>query len=196
MDTSLIELLSDFDWYVWIGLPLLIFLARVFDVTLGTLRIIFTSRGMRNIAPVLGFIETFIWIVAVSSIVKHAQNVVAYVGYAGGFATGTFVGMLLENKLAVGTVTFRAIIRRETKDLIKTLVEAGFGVTTVDGHGSSGKVKIVYTTVKRQDLPVVLEIFHQMVPGAFLSVEEVRSTEQGVFPTSKNHFFRPLGHKK
>ena len=196
MDTSVIELLAGFDWYVWVGLPLLIFLARVIDVTLGTLRIIFTSRGMRNIAPVLGFIETFIWIVAVSSIVKSAQNVVVYIGYAGGFAMGTFVGMLLENKLAVGTVTFRAIIRRDTKELIDTLVEAGFGITIVDGRGSSGKVKIIYTTVKRQDLPVVIDIFHRMVPGAFLAVEEVRSTEQGIFPVSKNHLFRPLGHKK
>ena len=196
MDTSIIDLLSDIDWYVWVGLPLLIFLARVFDVTLGTLRIIFTSRGLRNLAPVLGFIETFVWIIAVSSLVKHAQNVAAYVGYAGGFATGTFVGMLIENKLAVGTVTFRAIIRRDVKELLKTLVGAGFGVTVVDGEGSSGKVKIIYTTVKRQDLPVVVDIFHRLVPGAFLSVEEVRSTEQGVFPAPKNQFFRPLGHKK
>ena len=196
MDTSLIESLSGFDWYVWVGLPLLIFLARVFDVTLGTLRIIFTSRGLRNLAPVLGFIETFVWIIAVSSLVKHAQNVAAYIGYAGGFAMGTFVGMFLENKLAMGTVTFRAIIRRDTKELTKALVEAGFGITLVDGEGSSGKVKIIYTTVKRQDLPVVVDIFHRMVPGAFLSVEEVRSTEQGVFPASKNHLFRPLGHKK
>ncbi len=73
-------------------MPLLIFIARVFDVTLGTLRIIFTSRGLRNLAPVLGFIETFVWIVAVSSIVKHAQNLAAFFGYASGFATGTYVG--------------------------------------------------------------------------------------------------------
>jgi uncharacterized protein YebE (UPF0316 family) len=196
MDTSLIELLSDFDWYIWVGLPLLIFLARVFDVTLGTLRIIFTSRGLRNLAPVLGFVETFVWIIAVSSLVKHAQNVVAYVGYAGGFATGTFVGMLLENKLAVGTVTIRAIIRRDPKELIETLYDAGFGITAVDGQGSTGTVKIIYTTLKRQDLPVVVDIFHRMLPGAFLSVEEVRSTEQGVFPTQKNQFARKLSIKK
>jgi uncharacterized protein YebE (UPF0316 family) len=196
MDTSLIELLSDFDWYIWVGLPLLIFLARVFDVTLGTLRIIFTSRGFRNLAPVLGFVETFVWIIAVSSLVKHAQNVAAYVGYAGGFATGTFVGMLLENKLAVGTVTIRAIIRRDPKELIETLHDAGFGITAVDGQGSVGTVKIIYTTLKRQDLPVVVDIFHRMLPGAFLSVEEVRSTEQGVFPTQKNQFARKLSIKK
>src|SRR3970040_2168394 len=100
-----LEQLIDFDWYVWVGLPLLIFAARVFDVTLGTLRIIFPSRGLRKLAPVLGFIETFVWIIAVSSLVKHAQNVASYIGYAGGFAMGTFVGMMIENKLAVGTIT-------------------------------------------------------------------------------------------
>jgi uncharacterized protein YebE (UPF0316 family) len=192
----LVEQLIDFDWYVWVGLPLLIFLARVFDVTLGTLRIIFTSRGLRNLAPVLGFVETFVWIVAVSSLVKHAQNLAAYFGYAGGFAMGTMVGMFLENKLAIGTVTVRAIIRRDPTELIKTMLEAGFGVTTVDGHGSTGTVKIIYTTLKRQDLPVVVEIFHRILPGAFLSVEEVRATELGVFPMTKNNFARKLSSKK
>jgi len=196
MDISLTELLADFDWYVWVGLPLLIFFARVFDVTLGTMRIIFTSRGLRNLAPVLGFVETFVWIMAVSSLVKHAQNVAAFVGYAGGFATGTFVGMMIENRLAMGTLTIRAIIRRDPKELIETLHNAGFGVTSVDGQGSSGEVKIIYSTVKRADLPAIIDIFHQTLPGAFLSVEEVRSTEQGVFPAAKNHFARNLSTKK
>ena len=196
MNTILLEASSNFDWYVWVGLPLLIFLARVFDVTLGTLRIIFTSRGLRKLAPVLGFIETFVWIIAVSSLVKHAQNVAAYIGYASGFAMGTFVGMYLEDKLAMGTVTVRAIIRRDPKELVNTMLEAGFGVTSVDGEGSSGKVKIIYTTLKRQDLPIAVDIFHRILPGAFLSVEEVRATEMGVFPASKNSLARGLGRKK
>jgi uncharacterized protein YebE (UPF0316 family) len=196
MDITFFAPLASFDWYVWVGLPLLIFLARVFDVTLGTLRIIFTSRGLRNLAPVLGFIETFVWIIAVSSLVKHAQNVAAYIGYAGGFATGTFVGMMIENRLAMGTITMRAIIRRDPKELIQTLLDAGFGFTIVDGHGSTGDVKIIYSTVKRADLPAVIDIFHRTLPGAFLSVEEVRSTEQGVFPVAKNNFARNLSIKK
>ena len=194
METT--NLLADIDWYVWVGLPLLIFAARVVDVTLGTMRIIFTSRGMRNWAPVLGFVETFIWIVAVSSIVKHAQNVAAYIGYAGGFASGTYIGLMIESRLAMGTLTLRAIVRRDPKELIKALHAAHFGVTAVDGQGSEGKVKIIYTTFKRQDLPVVVDIFHRMLPGAFLSVEEVRSTEQGVFPSAKNHFSRNMSLKK
>ena len=187
---------NGFDWYVWVVLPLLIFAARVFDVTLGTLRIIFTSRGLRNLAPVLGFVETFVWILAVSSLVKSATNFVAYFGYAGGFAMGTLVGMMIENKLAVGTITIRAIIRRDPAELIESLADAGFGVTTVDGHGATGDVKVIYSIVKRSDLPAVIEIFHRTLPGAFLSVEEVRSTEQGVFPRGKNKFARSLGIKK
>ena len=196
MDTIFFDPSSGFDWYVWVGLPILIFFARVFDVTLGTLRIIFTSRGLRNLAPVLGFVETFVWIMAVSSLVKHAQNVAAYIGYAGGFATGTFVGMLLESRLAMGTLTVRAIIRREPTELLQNLLDAGFGITTVDGHGATGDVKIIYSTVKRADLPAVIDIFHRNLPGAFLSIEEVRSTEQGVFPVSKNYFARNLSTKK
>ena len=109
---------------------------------------------------------------------------------------GTFVGMYIEDKLAVGTVTVRAIIKRNPKELVETLHEAGFGITAVDGQGGSGKVKIIYTTLKRQDLPAAIDIFHRLLPGAFLSVEEVRTTEQGVFPDSKKPFSRTHGRKK
>jgi uncharacterized protein YebE (UPF0316 family) len=196
MDTFTTLLPAGFDAFAWIGLPLLIFFARVIDVTLGTLRIIFTSRGLKNLAPFLGFVETFIWIVAVSSLVKHAQNIVSFIGYAAGFATGTFVGMLLENRLAVGTVTVRAIVRRDTSELIEELANAGFGVTCVDGKGSSGNVKVIYTILKRQDLPAITAIYHRTLPGAFLSVEEVRTTEQGVFPDTRKRFARAFGLKK
>ncbi len=173
---------AGFDWFVWVILPVLIFLARIIDVSLGTMRIIFTSRGLRKLAPLLGFIEVFIWIIATSQLVKHAQSVVAYLGYAAGFAAGNYVGMYLENRLALGTVTLRAIIRRDPAELIERLHDSGFGITIVDGQGSTGEVKIIYTTIKRRDLPAVTAIFHETLPGAFLSIEEVRSTEQGVFP--------------
>lgn len=172
-----------FDWFAWVILPLLIFLARVIDVTLGTLRIIFTSRGQRNLAPLLGFIEVFIWVAALAQLVKSTQNVVAYFAYAAGFAAGNYVGMWIEGKLALGTVTVRAILRRDSRELIEQLKAANFGVTVVEGQGSQGIVKVIYTTIKRRDLPAVTTIFHQCVPGAFLAIEEVRATEQGVFPT-------------
>lgn len=178
-----------FDWYAWVVLPLLIFLARVVDVTLGTLRIIFTSRGHRSLAPLLGFVEVFIWVAALAQLVKSAQNIVAYLGYAAGFAAGNYVGMWIEGKLALGTVTVRAILRRDPRELLEQLKAANFGVTVVEGQGSQGNIKIVYTTVKRRDLPAAISIFHKCVPGAFLAVEEVRATEQGVFPRSSSRLF-------
>ncbi|MFZ5922353.1 MAG: DUF2179 domain-containing protein [Chloroflexota bacterium] len=175
---------------------MLIFIARIIDVSLGTMRIIFTSRGLRKLAPLLGFIEVFIWIIATSQLVKHAQNVAAYLGYAAGFAAGNYVGMYLENRLAIGTVTLRAIIRRDPAELIQRLHDSGFGITTVDGQGSTGEVKIVYSTIKRRDLPAVMAIFHETLPGAFLSIEEVRSTEQGVFPTATRNLVNNFTKKK
>ncbi len=180
---------SAFNWYAWVALPVLIFLARVVDVTLGTLRIIFTSRGHRSLAPLLGFVEVFIWVAALAQLVKSAQNIAAYLGYAAGFAAGNYVGMWIEGKLALGTVTVRAILRRDPRELLEQLKAANFGVTVVEGQGSQGSVKIVYTTVKRRDLPAATSIFHQCVPGAFLAVEEVRATEQGVFPPPSNRLF-------
>ena len=78
--------------YIWVLLPVMVFFARVADVTLGTMRIIFISRGKRNLAPLLGFVEVFIWITIVSQIVSNAHNLLAYLAYAAGFATGSLPG--------------------------------------------------------------------------------------------------------
>jgi uncharacterized protein YebE (UPF0316 family) len=171
-----------FDWYTWIGLPALVFLARVVDVTLGTLRIIFTSRGKRILAPLLGFVEVFIWVSVIAQITRQADNVIAYFAYAAGFAAGNYVGMFIENKLAIGTLVVRAIIPNHVRELTKTLSENGYGVTRVDAHGSQGPVNLVYTIVPRKDLPEVADIIQRARPGAFFTVEELRSAEHGVFP--------------
>ena len=79
---------NGFNWYAWVVLPLIIFIARIFDVTLGTIRIIFVARGKRNLAPVLGFFEVLIWIVVISQLVQNLESFTAYIGYAAGFAAG------------------------------------------------------------------------------------------------------------
>lgn len=176
--------MESFDWYAWVILPFIVFFARVADVTLGTLRIIFTSRGRRNIAPLLGFVEVFIWIVIVGQIVKNAHSLVAYIGYAAGFATGTFVGMLIEERMAIGTLVLRIILAKGADELTSALRSAGFGVTSVNGEGGQGPVKLLYTVVQRKKLSTVTNIIHEICPGAFFSVEEVRSSEMGIFPSS------------
>lgn len=170
------------DWYIWVGLPLLVFFARVVDVTLGTLRIIFTSRGKKFLAPLLGFVEVFIWVSVIAQITKGAHNIVAYLAYAGGFAAGNYIGMYIEDKLALGWLVVRAIVPNQIHELTKRLRESGYGVTNVDAKGSQGPVQLIYTIVMRKDLAEVARIIQQVHPNAFFTVEELRSVEHGVFP--------------
>jgi uncharacterized protein YebE (UPF0316 family) len=177
------ETTSAFDWYVWVILPLMVFFARLVDVSLGTIRIIFTSRGKKHLAPLLGFVEVLIWISIIAQITKGAHNIVAYLAYAGGFAAGNYVGMFIEDKLALGWLVVRAILPENKTGLMDTLRAAGYGVTSVNGQGAKGPVKLVYTIVSRKDLPRVIETIHRTYPKTFFTVEELRSVEQGVFPT-------------
>jgi uncharacterized protein YebE (UPF0316 family) len=170
------------DVFAWIIVPLLIFLARVADVTIGTLRIVFVSRGRRRLAPVLGFVEVLIWTIAISQIMKNLDNPVSYVAYAAGFAAGTFVGLYVEDKLAIGTLIVRVIMAHRAGDLIERLHAAQYGVTSVDAHGATGNVNLIYTVIKRKDLAGVMAIVHAINPKAFLSVEEVRTAKEGIFP--------------
>jgi len=180
-----------------VALPLLVFLARFVDVTLGTLRIIFISRGRKILAPLLGFVEVFIWITVVSQIVGGAHNVAAYFAYAAGFAVGNYVGMLIEEKLAIGTLVIRIILPKHGNSLVTRLREEGFGVTFVDGHGGNGPVVLVYTVVMRKELEQIIGIIEETSPKAFYTVEELRSVRQGIFPVrSQSTQANLFGRKK
>lgn len=168
--------------YTWVVLPLLVFGARVLDVSLGTLRIIFIARGRRRLAPLLGFFEVLIWIVVVSQVMQNLHSPLAFIAYAAGFATGNYIGMWIEDKLAIGTLIVRVIVPHEADQLLSRLSAAGYGVTSVDAHGSTGQVTLIYTVVKRKDLHAVMTIIQDTHPKAFTSVEEVRSTHEGIFP--------------
>jgi uncharacterized protein YebE (UPF0316 family) len=186
----------DTDVYIWLVLPLLVFLARVLDVTLGTLRIIFISQGKRTLAPILGGIEVFIWITIVSQIVRSANNILAYIAYAVGFAVGNYIGMYIEGRLAIGTLLVLTIVQDHSERLTTRLHSAGFGVTCADGEGANGPVKLVYTIVPRRSLKVVLNIIHESHPHAFLTIQDVRSTQQGVFPITTSTQFGSLFPRK
>ncbi len=170
------------DWYAFVGLPLLVFVARMVDVAIGTLRIIFISRGRRLLAPLLGFVEVFIWVSVISQIMRGDQNIFTYLAYAGGFAMGNSVGMFIEDKLALGMLVVRVIVPNKARKLTSNLTKQGFGFTMVDAHGSQGDVKLIYAIVLRKDLPTVANIIEQSHEGAFFTVEELRSAERGVFP--------------
>lgn len=171
--------------FKFVLLPILIFLARICDVTLDTLRIIYVSRGMKFLAPVIGFVEVLIWLTAITQIFKNLSNPVCYVAYAGGFAMGNLIGILIEEKMAIGTVVIRIITQKDAEALIDRLKESRYGVTHVDAQGAMGQVKIIFTIVKRKTINSVLEIVRGCNPLAFYTIEDVRSVRKGVFPLFK-----------
>lgn len=175
---------SDFlqsDIYLYGVLPLLIFLARICDVTIGTLRIIYVSKGQRHIAPFLGFFEVFIWIVAISQIMKNLNNFACYFGYAAGFATGNYIGMLVEERLAFGKVLVRVFSIDNGAELVQILNASGFGATTFQAKGAQGDVSIVYSVINRKSLPQVQEILLNFNHNIFYVVEDIRKVNKGIF---------------
>jgi uncharacterized protein YebE (UPF0316 family) len=168
------------------ALPLLIFVAEVCVVTLGTLRIIFVARGQKVLAPLLGFFEILIWLFAISQIMQNLSNATCFVAYAVGFTLGNYLGIIIEKKLAMGTVIVRIITHREAVGLIDQMRAASFGVTTVEAQGATGTVQIVMTVVKRKQLPEVVALIETHHPNAFYAVDDLQSACEGIFPAAKS----------
>ncbi len=168
--------------FTYVILPLLIFLARIVDVTIGTLRIVMVSKGQKLWAPVLGFFEVLLWLIAMAKIFENIDNWVCYVTYAAGFATGNYIGLKLEERLAVGIVKIQIITRKEASNLIAKLKASGYGITHQDAQGANQNVSIIYSIIKRTDIPVVEEIIGTYNPNAFYSIEDIKFVNKGVFP--------------
>ncbi len=164
--------------FQWVVLPLLIFLARLVDMSMDTIRIMLLSRGKKFIPPLIGFFQVSIWLLAIRQIFLNLSNVMCFIGYSGGFAMGTYVGMLLEERLAIGVQVIRVITRVDAGELIRFLRKEGYGVTSVDGQGATGKVNIIYTIVNRSQIPKVLEIVLRFNPRAFYTIEDVRAANE------------------
>lgn len=170
-----------------IVIPILIFIARIMDVTFGTIRIIFVSRGKKFLAPIFGFFEIIIWLFAIGQIMQHLTNITYYLAYASGFATGTFVGIYVEEKMAIGMVIIRIITKKDASELVEHLRSTGYGVTSFDGQGSTGQVKLIYMTIKRKDIDDIIEIIKKFDQKTFFSIEEVRLESAGIFPSRRLH---------
>jgi len=171
------------DVYPWL-LPIIIFFGRICDVTLGTLRIIFVSKGEKKKAPIVGFFEVFIWVVIISQVFAHANDIIAYLAYAAGYATGNYVGILVENKIAFGYQLFRVYTKKDGADLTKRLNACGFGSTYLRGSGAVSEVDIVETVISRKVEKRVTQIINEFDPDAFFLIEDIRSKQKGIFALS------------
>lgn len=190
-------LTGDTWWFTWVILPLLIFFARIADQTIGTLRLIFVSKGFKFLAPFIGFFESIIWLLAISQIMQHVDNIVCFIAYGLGFALGNYVGISLEEKLSIGKVIIRIIPKYDVSDLTKYMTENGYGHTRLMAEGKSGPVNVIISIIERKDLKELIAVINRFNPNAFYTVEDVKSVNEGIFKTSKKRYLRQLvGIKK
>jgi uncharacterized protein YebE (UPF0316 family) len=189
METAFI---TDSPVFTWVILPLLIFFARIMDVSIGTLRMIFVSKGYKFYAPLLGFFEVIIWLLAIGQIMQHLDNFLCYIAYGLGFATGNYLGIYLEEKMSLGTVLIRVVPKMDTTNLINRLREQSFGASLVDIEGMTGKLKMIFAIVKRKDLKEVMNIIQENNPQAFVTIEDVKTAKEGYFRLSRKRMFSPL----
>ncbi|MCU0437234.1 MAG: DUF2179 domain-containing protein [Raineya sp.] len=183
--------------FAWVILPCLIFLARITDVSIGTVRILLMMNGKKKLATFLGFCESLIWVTVITAIFKQVNNPLAYVAYAGGYATGTFIGMTLENKLAVGKVLVRFITRQDASALVEHLKTTRFGFTNVKAEGHKGGVNLIFSVVERKDLKELVDVVKSYHPKAFYSVEAtkyasepIEDNEEESLQKRKQNFFQ------
>jgi uncharacterized protein YebE (UPF0316 family) len=178
----ILETFYDSNLFTYFLLPFLIFISRIVDVTIGTIRIVMVSKGHKTWAPILGFFEVFIWLVAITRIIQNLDNWLCYFAYAGGFATGNYIGLLIEERMAIGIVKIQIITIKDARNLITNLKSAGYGITHHEAHGANEDVSIIYSIINRNEIHKVEEIVKSTNPKAFYSIEDVKSVSHSIFP--------------
>ncbi|WP_163323971.1 DUF2179 domain-containing protein [Draconibacterium mangrovi] len=184
MDTSF----YDSSLFIYLLLPGLIFISRIADVTIGTIRIVMVSKGHKLWAPILGFFEVLIWLIAITKIIENLDNWLCYIAYGLGFAAGNYIGLLIEEKLALGIVKLQIITKKDASKLIENLKVAGYGITHHNAQGANEKVSIIHSIIKRSEIKKVESIVKTTNPKAFYSVEDIKFVNEGVFPIPSARF--------
>ena len=156
-----------------------IFFLRLLDQTLGTLRVLYVNKGKPVFGAVMGFIESAIWVVAISQVIQDFNDPLFIFGYALGFASGTIMGSYIENTIAIGDIVVRIFAPKDTESMgvAKELREKGFGVTIVNGEGLQGEVSITWCVTPRKRLKEVLKIVSNINPDAYITTEPTNPTK-------------------
>lgn len=160
-------------------MPLVIFALRVSDMSLDTLRVLFVIRSQRGLAWVLGFFQSLVWVVAITTVLSNLGNLWNVVGYAAGFATGNVVGIVIEEKLALGHGHMRIISSSRGTAIAQAIRDAGYAATELPGRGRDGTVTVINCSVRRRDVRRVQKQVKEIDPNAFITVQEVRPLHRG-----------------
>ena len=184
-----LDVLLNLDWINWVIMPILIFLARITDVRLGTIRVISIARGKKYLAPIIGFFEVTIWLVAIRQIMTStSDNPIWLIAYAAGFAAGTFLGITLSEKLSITDLLVKVITKKSAKPLIKALKAKGYGVTDVETSSKKKTSHVILTIIRSADLNEITHIIKKHNPNAFFTVSDVKQVSKKVHSNHKNPF--------
>ena len=162
----------------WVG-ALTIFCLRITDMSLDTLRLLFVMRGRKALVWTLGFFESAVYVIAITKVLTNISNPLTVLGYAAGFATGNLIGMIVEERLAIGHIHLEIISQQHGVKLAKALRKAGYGVTEISARGRDGTVRILSASVLRKDLAHARKIVHETDEEAFMTSEDVRPIRRG-----------------
>jgi len=192
MNSSLADALGvSPDLFHYLVLPLMITVARIMDVSINTVRIIFMLHSKKTISTVLGFFEALVWIVAIGQIFQNLTSWPTYLAYSVGFAAGIWIGMVIEEKLAIGRVIIRAITFQPAKELLDYLEQKGNRYTSIDADSADGKVTVLYTVVKRDNMRAAIDMIKKFHPNAYYTVEGVkRVSDEENFTNERGFFFK------
>jgi uncharacterized protein YebE (UPF0316 family) len=168
--------------FTYVLVPLLIFAARICDVSIGTLRTVFVTQGSKGWAAVLGFFEVLIWLTVITYILQNLTSVTNYLAYAAGFGAGNYVGLRIEEKIARGLVAVTTITNHDAKPLIDHLKNRRYGLTSVSATGTTGRVRLILSVVRRSQFQELREIIQKFHPSAFIAVQPVRSVSKELGP--------------
>jgi uncharacterized protein YebE (UPF0316 family) len=157
---------------------IIIFTLRMIDVALATLRIVFLSRGRKGTAAALAMVEGLIWVVAITRVISAGlEDPERIVAFAAGFAAGTYVGALVEQRLALGQSLVRVVAPVDTPQVAGILRQQGFGATVINGDGFEGEVRLTFSVVPRKKVKEVTRLVHEVNAHAFVTVEQTTSLD-------------------
>lgn len=160
-------------------LALLIFVLRIINSALGTIRVIVTIHQHRWLASVLAFIEALVFAIVIANVVKDLANFLNLMAYCGGFALGNYLGMVIEQRYITSYMTATIIVQEKGREIALALRNHGYGVTETLGEGREGMVMMLRSVLLQRDVPNMLKIVRQVHPQAFVSVEEARAIHKG-----------------
>ncbi len=155
---------------------LIIFSLRLADQSLGTMRTLLVSKNKPIYAALIGLVESAIWIVAISQVIKDIDDPVLIGAYAAGFAAGTILGTYIERIVGVGNIVVRVFTASNSPSVAETLRDNGHGVTVIDGEGKEGPVKIYLCVIPRRKLKSVLSMIEEINPNAYITTDMANPT--------------------